>query len=110
MREAGWVATGLLTLVLLGVLGPPLFEPEERFCTMGLSGFDRNDMFVATQDQGDRGRDGCDFHESGEPYPVAGFDCRLRAPDGEVIATLEPNSDDGTCVMAAEYPESWRTE
>jgi hypothetical protein len=28
---------------------------------------------------------------------VCGFDCRIREPDGDVVAKLVPNRSDGTC-------------
>jgi hypothetical protein len=54
---------------------------------------------VALQDRAFPGRDPCDVgrtHGTGD-INVLGFDCRVRTPAGEVVASTTPNRADGTC-------------
>jgi hypothetical protein len=54
---------------------------------------------VALEDHAFPGRDPCDVgrtHGTGD-MNVLGFDCRVRTPAGEVVASTTPNRADGTC-------------
>jgi hypothetical protein len=54
---------------------------------------------VALQDHSFPGRDPCDVgrtHGTGD-INVLGFDCKIRTPAGEVVASTTPNRADGTC-------------
>jgi hypothetical protein len=55
---------------------------------------------VALEDHGFPGRDGCDIGRTDEgagDMNVLGFDCRVRTPAGDVVASTTPNRADGTC-------------
>jgi hypothetical protein len=54
---------------------------------------------VALEDHGLPGRDVCDVGRTAGAgdMNVLGFDCRVRTPAGEVVASTTPNLADGTC-------------
>jgi hypothetical protein len=54
---------------------------------------------VALEDHGFPGRDPCDIGrtDGAGDMNVLGFDCRVRTPAGEVVASTTPNRADGTC-------------
>lgn len=83
---------------------------ETRFCTLGLAivRIDGHDVFL--QDSGPPGPDGCDGKETVRTNRVLGLDCKVREPDGDAVAELEPNRPDGTCGAfepGGAYPDPW---
>jgi hypothetical protein len=54
---------------------------------------------VALEDRVFPGRDPCDIVRTDGPgdMNVLGFDCRVRTPAGDVVASTTPNRADGTC-------------
>jgi hypothetical protein len=86
-------------------------EPDARFCTMGLPLFEIDGRTVVPQDMDPPGRDACDGEQTERGRLILGLDCKVRRPDGEVIATLEPNRDDGDCGLPDPgddgFPSSW---
>ena len=70
---------------------------EPVFCQTGGTIFPLDGQEVWPEDQGDPGRGDCDGSKSLKGATALGFDCKLRAPGGDVIDTLEPNRADGTC-------------
>ena len=54
---------------------------------------------VALKDHGLPGRDGCDVGrtDGAGDMNVLGFDCMVRTPAGDVVASTTPNRADGTC-------------
>lgn len=109
-----WVVV-VLVVAISGVTGLGLWadrrasEPP-RFCTTGLAFAEVDGRGAVLEDQGQPGPDGCDRDAVPDPDDVdvmvsdtdddplvLGFDCAVRAPDGEVVATTAPNRSDGTC-------------
>ena len=85
---------------------------ESHFCQASLAIVEIDGRTVAPQDQTGPGEDeACDFDETESAYPVLGFDCKVREPDGEVTAELVPNRSDGTCGLPDPgdegYPDPW---
>ena len=98
-------AAGVWTLATSG-------QGEARFCKASLAIIEIDGRTVVPQDQTGPGEDqACDFDETEDAYPVLGFDCKVREPDGEVTAELEPNRSDGTCGLPGPgddgYPDPW---
>ena len=87
---------------------------EPTFCLASLAFVDIDGRMVAPQDQTGPGEDErCDFQETEDAYPVLGFDCKVREPDGEVTVELVPNRSDGTCGLPGPeddgFPDPWPT-
>lgn len=83
---------------------------EATFCTLGLAITDIDGESVAIQDGGKPGDDGCGTEETLRDMKVLGMDCKLRAPDGEVVAEYVPNRSDGLCGLAGPsetIPHPW---
>ena len=85
---------------------------EPKFCKASLAILVIDGHEVVPQDQGNPGRDGCDFGEIAEHYDrTLGFDCKIRTADGEVETELVPNRRDGTCGLAGvgdpTIPDPW---
>lgn len=83
---------------------------ETRFCTLalGITRIDGHDVFL--QDGGQPGPDGCESDETTRTNRVLGLDCKIRAPDGDVVAELQPNRADGTCGIpdpGGTFPDPW---
>lgn len=89
--------------------------PEERFCLTGGAMFHRDGTEVWLQDQGSPGDDGCDDSEvrGWGATKTLGYDCNVRASNGDELETLEPNRADGTCGLPdppdTGYPTAWTT-
>jgi hypothetical protein len=106
-------ALGVVVVALLGVAWARSSQPGEgTFCTMGLAIFVIDGQEVLPQDQSKPGRDGCDSDDTLPRAKVLGFDCRIREPDGDVVAKLVPNRSDGTCGLpgsdgSESVPDPW---
>jgi hypothetical protein len=105
-------AVSLLIMVAgLGAFAWSNRAQESHFCKASLAMFEIDGRSVAPQDQTGIGDDPwCDFDETEDPYPVLGFDCRIRQPDGEVTDELVPNRADGTCGLpdpGDDLPDPW---
>lgn len=73
-------------------------EPGEgKFCTLALGMVKVDGRWVALQDGGQPGDDGCDSQKTHRDMPTLGLDCKVRAPDGEVVKEMVPNRADGLC-------------
>lgn len=81
--------------------------PTQHFCDTSLSIQEVTvagaRVLASLEDQGGPGRDGCDISEaprigsSGLSGLVVGYDCKVRAGGGEVVAEVSPDRPDGTC-------------
>jgi len=85
---------------------------ETRLCRASLTIIEIDGRTVTPQDQTGPGEDeGCDFDQTEDAYPVLGFDCKVREPDGEATVELVPNRSDGTCGLPGPegdgYPDPW---
>lgn len=84
---------------------------EARFCQASLAIVEIDGRTVAPQDQtGPNEDEHCDFDQTEDAYPVLGFDCKVREPDGEVTVELVPNRSDGTCGLPGPdegFPDPW---
>ena len=103
------VASVLVTAISLGFGVKWSSEPpESHSCPYGGAGFERRGAEVWLQDQGKPGRDACDLPSNVGAELILGFDCKLRLPDGRVIAVLQANGPHGACVIPMDsYPTSW---
>lgn len=105
----------VLVVVGLGAWFTWAARPQEtRFCTMGLAMVEIDGHEAVFQDQGGPGRDGCDFDETSRYDRTLGFDCKVRASDGEVVAEVVPNRPGGTCGLpsrdgSSPVPDPWPT-
>lgn len=108
---------GALALLLVAAIGGGWFvtrsrAAEPKFCQASLAIVEIDGQSVAFQDQtGPHEDERCDFQETEDAYPVLGFDCKVREPDGEVTAELVPNRSDGTCGLPEPggdgFPDPW---
>ncbi|MCU1369317.1 MAG: hypothetical protein JWO77_511 [Ilumatobacteraceae bacterium] len=106
-------AAGVLVVVIgaVGLFAWSSRAQESHFCQASLAIVEIDGRSVAPQDQTGPTEDPwCDFDQTEDAYPVLGFDCRIRQPDGEVIAKLVPNRHDGTCGLpdpGEDLPDPW---
>ncbi len=118
MQDGGKVlrvgALGVLLVVAVAagwiVTSSRLEEP--LFCQASLAIVEIDGRSVAPQDQtGPNEDERCDFQQTEDAYPVLGFDCKVREPDGEVTVELVPNRSDGTCGLPGPedggFPDPW---
>jgi hypothetical protein len=118
MRFGGKIlrASAASVLLVVAAAGTWIFansQPgEARFCQASLAIFEIDGRTVVPQDQTGLGEDErCDFDQTKDGYPVLGFDCKVREPDGEVTVELVPNRSDGTCGLPGPddepLPDPW---
>lgn len=110
------VAACALVLAVTGAAGllyaTNLDPPHETFCTLGLPYIQGADLSFTFEDGGSPGPGECDRSTVMPDAHVLGFDCKLRDPDGKVVAELEANQPNGSCGLPMDgsfsVPGSWR--
>lgn len=102
-------AVAVIVLALGSVVWLRTTEPGEgHFCTLGLAIVEVDGQEAQLQDQAKPGRDGCDLDDTQPRARVLGFDCKVRASNGDVVVELVPNRSDGTCGQGS-IPSPWPT-